>query len=216
VNIIKKNIATLISILALVYYVIYTLLHTDFSNKQAIITLLIFIFPYILRNLLGGYFLIHSFFQKAKDVDDSNWATVLSLLATNFSIFVGLFSNLQTKNPNLTLLQIGTILSLAVLPFYFVGLFTLGYNLTILPEANSLNTKGIYSISRHPLYLCYIVWYLIQNLIFQTWIMMILSAIQIALQILRAKYEEKILEKNFPEYKEYKESVWWIGNIQSK
>jgi protein-S-isoprenylcysteine O-methyltransferase Ste14 len=177
---------------------------------------MIFIFPYIFKNLLGGYFLICSFFQKAKDVDDSNLTNVISIFATNLSIFIGLFNNLQSTNPNPHLLFLGTVLSLAILPFYFVGLITLGHNLTILPEANSLTTKGIYSISRHPLYLCYIAWYVLQNLICQTWIMVFVSIVQIVLQILRAKYEEKILEKNFPEYKEYKKTVGWIGGIQSK
>lgn len=185
------------------------LLHADFSNKQALI---IFIFPYVFKNLLGGYFLIYSLFQKAKDVDDSNLATLISVFGTNLSIFVGLFINLQTTNPNSSLLFWGAVLSLTIFPFYFVGLITLGYNLTILPEANSLNTKGIYSISRHPLYLCYIVWFILQNLICQTWIMVFVSIIQIVLLVLRAKYEEKILEKNFSEYKEYKENVWWIGS----
>lgn len=200
----------------MVYYIINTLLHSNVSNRQALLTFLIFIFPYVFKNLLGGYFLIHSFFQKSKDVDDSNLAILISVFVTNLSIFVGLFNNLQTTYPNSSLLFWGTVLSLAIFPFYFVGLITLGCNLTILPEANSLNTKGIYSISRHPLYLCYIVWYVLQNLICQTWIMVFVSIIQIALQILRANYEEKILEKNFSEYKEYKETVRWIGVMQSK
>lgn len=202
--------------MALAYYIINTLLNTNFSNRHAFVIFLIFIFPYVVKNLLGGYFLIHSFFQKAKDVDDSNFITLISVFVTNLSIFVGLFTNLQIENPNPRLLFSGTVLSLSIFPFYFVALITLGNNLTILPEANSLNTKGIYSISRHPLYLCYIIWYVLQNLICQSWIMVFVSIIQIALQVLRAKYEEKLLEKNFPEYKEYKENVWWIGCLQSK
>jgi protein-S-isoprenylcysteine O-methyltransferase Ste14 len=208
--------ATIICILTLAYYIINTVSHIDFSNRQSLINFIIFIFPYVFKDLLAGCFLIHSFFQKAKDVDDSNLAILISVFATNLSIFVGLFNNLQEANPNSSLIYLGTVLSLTIIPFYFVGLFTLGHNLTILPEANSLNTKGIYSISRHPLYLCYIVWYVLQNLICQTWIMVFVSVIQIALQIVRAKYEEKILEKNFPEYKGYKETVWWIGGMKSK
>ena len=211
----KKNIVTLITILSTVYYIANTLLNADFSNRKALLTFLIFIFPYVFRNLLMGYFLIHSFFQKAKDIDDSNLTTLVSLFGTNLSLFVGLFFNLQTTTPNLNLLFVGAILSLIILPFYLAGLITLGYNLTILPEANSLNTKGIYSISRHPLYLCYIIWFILQNLMCQTWIMVFISIIQIVLLILRAKYEETILEKNFPEYKQYRESVWWIGRLES-
>jgi len=212
---VKKNTVTLITILATVYYIANTLLNADFSNNNALLTFLIFIFPYVFRNLLMGYFLIRSFFQTAKDIDDSNLTTLVSLLGTNLSVFVGLFINLQTSTPNLRILFMGTVLSLVILPFYFAALITLGYNLTVLPEAKSLNTKGIYSISRHPLYLCYIVWFVLQNLVCQTWIMVFVSIIQTILLLLRAKYEENILEKNFPEYKEYRESVWWIGRIES-
>ena len=133
--------------MAIFYFIINTLLCTNFSNRQALITFLIFIFPYVLKDLIGGYFLIHSFFQKAKDVDDGKLTTLISVFVANLSIFVGLFINLQTANPNSSLLFWGTVLSLTISPFYFVGLITLGYNFTVLPEANSLNTKGIYSIS---------------------------------------------------------------------
>ena len=212
----KKAIASLLTIFATFYYVIYTLLNTDFTDKKLVLSFIIFVSPYIFRSLITGYFVIHSLFQKAKDIDDSNLATVISILGTNLSVFVGIFINLNAKNPNFDLLYLGTVFSLILYPFYFIGLITLGYNLTVLPEANSLNTKGIYSISRHPLYLCYILWFVLQNLISQTWTMGLISIVQITLLVLRARYEERILEKNFPEYAQYKETVRWIGRMESK
>lgn len=187
----------------------------NLSNMQALLNFLIFVFPYVFRNLVCGYFLIYSLFNKAKDVDDGNLTTVISIFGTNLSVFVAIFVNMQAANPNTVLLFWGSVLSLAILPFYFAGLTTLGKNFTILPEANSLNVKGIYSISRHPLYLCYIIWFVLQNLICQTLIMACVSIIQIALLLIRARYEEKILEKNFPEYKEYKQSVGWLSGIRA-
>lgn len=210
----KKAIASLLTIFATFYYVIVTVAHTNFSSGTLVAAFFIFIFPYVCRCLLTGYLVIHSLFRKAKDIDDSNSAALISLLGTNLSVFVGIFINLNSKNPDSTLLYWGSVLSLLIFPFFFVGLMTLGYNLTVLPEANTLNTKGIYSISRHPLYLCYIIWFVLQNLICQTWIMALVSVVQIILTVLRAKYEEKLLEKNFPEYKDYKETVWWIGRKQ--
>jgi protein-S-isoprenylcysteine O-methyltransferase Ste14 len=213
---VKKNIVTIITILATVYFIIKTLLRANFSDRQTLIAYLIIILPIICRNLLNGYFLIHSLFQKAKDIDDGNLITIISFVGTDLSLFMGLFVNILAKNPNSNLLIWGTIMSLSIYPFYIRGLITLGYNLTILPEANSLNTKGIYSLSRHPLYLSYIIWFVLQILVFQTLIMVFVSIIQIAALIIRARYEEKILEKNFPEYQEYKETVGWLGHKARK
>ncbi len=154
---------------------------------------------------------MHSLFQKAKEIDDSNKAFFISLLGTNLSIFAGLFQCIQSPNPNASMLWLGSVLSISVFPLYFAALFTLRNNLTILPEANSLNTNGIYRISRHPLYLCYIIWYVLQNLICQTWLLLLITFIQIYITIIRARYEEKILEKNFPQYRGYKKTVGWLS-----
>ncbi len=212
----KKGIITIITIFATIEYIVTTLMKIDFSNRDVFVGFLIFIFPTILRSCILGYFLIHSLFHKAKDIDNSNFTALVSLFGTNLSIFVGMFVSLQTTNPNADLSFWGTILSLLIVPFYLVGLITLGNNLTVLPEANTLNTKGIYSISRHPLYLCYIIWFVLQNLVCQTWIMILISVIQSIMLVIRAKYEEKLLVKNFPEYKDYRKTVMWLGRRKNK
>lgn len=102
-------------------------------------------------------------------------------------------------------------LNLLTMPIYLISLIELGSSLSVLPEANRLKTTGIYSFSRHPLYSCYIFWYVMQNLICQSWIILFVSIIQISIQIIRAKQEERILAKNFPEYGEYKAKVLWFG-----
>lgn len=207
----RKTLVTIISIFIVAYYIFITLIKTDFHNQGLLTGFWVFMLPYILRSLVLAYFLIYSLIRKSKDVDDSDMATIISTLGANLSAFVGIFIGLQSQTPNTDLLFWGTVLSLAVFPFFFVGLFTLGYNLTVLPEANTLKTNGIYSISRHPLYVCYNVWFVLQNLICQTWIMAVISIIQIYIQIVRARYEERILEKNFPEYADYKARVGWLG-----
>ncbi|MGE5627963.1 MAG: methyltransferase family protein [Solirubrobacterales bacterium] len=197
------------------FYIFNTLSNTTFESKGSLAVFIVFVLPYIFKNLIGGYYLIRSLFIKAKDIDDSNLAALISIIGTNLSIFLGLFHNLNSSNPNLEIAFAGAVLSAVVFPFYFTALISLGKNLTILPEANFLNTKGIYSISRHPLYLCYVIWYILQILICQTWIIFFISIFQIWVTIVRAKFEENILEKNFPTYKEYRNSVGWIGPAQN-
>jgi protein-S-isoprenylcysteine O-methyltransferase Ste14 len=210
----KKTIVTLITLFVTAYYIYVSISNNNFSNKTVLLGFFIFILPYLLRNLINIYFLTYSLFNKAKDIDDSNFTTIVSLLGTNLTVFVGLFINLYNPNPNVYLSTVGSLLSLAVYPFYFAALITLGRNFTVLPEANSLNTKGVYSISRHPLYVCYIAWFIFQGLVMQTLTMAIVSAIQVVFLIMRAKYEEKVLERNFPEYKEYKQNVMWLGRVK--
>lgn len=197
------------------FYIFYTLSNTSFESRGSLAVFLIFVLPYIFKNLLGGYYLIRSLLIKAKDVNDSNLAAFISILGTNLSIFLGLFYNLNAASPNKTVAFLGAVMSAAVFPFYFAALISLGHNLTILPEANILNTKGIYSISRHPLYLCYVIWYILQILICQTWTIVFISIFQIWVTIIRAKFEENILERNFPAYKEYRKTVGWIGSTQN-
>jgi protein-S-isoprenylcysteine O-methyltransferase Ste14 len=210
----KKTIVTLITLFVTAYYIYVSISNNNFSNKTVLLGFFIFILPYVLRNLINIYFLTYSLFNKAKDIDDSNLTTIVSLLGTNLTVFVGLFINLYNPNPDVYLSTVGSLLSLAVYPFYFAALITLGRNFTVLPEANSLNTKGVYSISRHPLYVCYIAWFIFQGLVMQTLAMAIVSAIQVVFLVMRAKYEEKVLERNFPEYKEYKQNVWWLGRVK--
>jgi len=110
-----------------------------------------------------------------------------------------------------TLVSIGKILYLVILPFYLTAVLSLGKRLTVLPEAISLQTGALYRFSRHPIYFSYVYWFVIQNVIFQSWAVVIVSIVQIILVIIRARYEEKILDRNFPEYREYRKRVWWIG-----
>jgi len=185
-------------------------------NYQDDLFFIIFILPYILMNSLSSFYLIKSMIKKPKDMNDNIGTVIVSFIGCNLTLIAGHFIELRSSIPNVTIAFTGIVLSIIVIPFYIAAIINLGKNLTVLPEANTLNTKGIYSISRHPLYSCYIYWYLTNILIFQSKAIIITSILQAIFQIIRAKNEEKILEENFSEYANYKKRVWWVGKIKEK
>lgn len=84
-----------------------------------------------------------------------------------------------------------------------VVLFWLGRSFSILPEGRKLITAGPYAIVRHPLYLIETVGTLGTIINFWSWQAVWLFVVQIAMQLVRMHYEEKVLIENFPEYVDY-------------
>jgi len=95
-----------------------------------------------------------------------------------------------------------------------VVLFWLGRSFSILPEGRKLITTGPYAIVRHPLYLIEAVGTMGSIIIFWSWQAVLLFAVQIAMQLTRMHYEEKVLTDTFPEYADYaaqtKRLIPWI------
>jgi protein-S-isoprenylcysteine O-methyltransferase Ste14 len=191
-------------------FTIHSLLTTLFQIHTT--EYLIWCIPYLLSSSAILFFLIITLFKNPKDINESLPMYFIAVISANLPFFIAFNGNVFPMGvKNLLLIEIAKYINLLIIPLYLWGLFTLGKRLTILPEANSLQTGGAYRFFRHPLYVTYIYWYLIQTLTFQTWLVLVLSIVQISLIIIRAKYEEKILMKNFPEYKEYMTRVWWIN-----
>lgn len=212
---IKRTVVTLFSVFTMISYILHEL--KNITNYQDnVLFFIVFILPYILINSLSCFYLIRSMLKKPKDMNDNIWMVIASFIGCNLTLIAGHFIELKYSNPNITIAFAGIVLSIIAIPFYIAAVMNLGKNLTILPEANTLNTKGIYSISRHPLYSCYIYWYFTNILIFQSKAIIITSILQSVFQIIRAKNEEKLLGENFPEYANYKKKVWWIGKIKEK
>jgi protein-S-isoprenylcysteine O-methyltransferase Ste14 len=84
-----------------------------------------------------------------------------------------------------------------------VVLFWLGRSFSILPEGRKLITTGPYSIVRHPLYLIEAIGTMGTIIIFWSWQAVLLFAVQIAMQLMRMHYEEKVLVETFPDYADY-------------
>jgi Putative protein-S-isoprenylcysteine methyltransferase len=208
----KRIAGTMINIIIIFAYleINFTEYNSFFHQNKA--QFFAFIFPYILSDILIVALLAVNIFKRPKDIDDSNFIFFVCVLACNLPFVLSFFSNnIIPETRNMFLAGLGTVLNLSIMPFYLLSVIRLGSSLSVLPEANKLKTTGIYGFSRHPLYSCYIFWFIAQNLICQSWIMLVISIIQISMQIIRAKHEELILLKNYPEYREYKAKVWWFG-----
>jgi protein-S-isoprenylcysteine O-methyltransferase Ste14 len=168
--------------------------------------------PHVVANVSQLILLTIATVRRPKDVNQGGRAFVIGVVGTVSPVAVAWFGYwLPFGDIDRSLVLVGQYLNLAVMPFYLVAVWTLGSNLTVLPEASSLRTGGVYSVSRHPLYATYFFWYVVQNLIFQSWGVVAFSAFQLAVTADRARMEEQILAENFPEYEAYKEKVMWLG-----
>lgn len=172
----------------------------------------LFVLPYVLTSLTVVVMLTLSIFNRPREVDDSWQTFLLAFAASNLVPLMSLAGvNLIGSHIDPVVEFFGRVAMLLTVPAYAVALFTLGKNLTVLPEAHALKTTGIYSLSRHPLYAIYVLWYLLQVFIVQSIAIVPISLAQIALQVMRARAEEKVLSRAFPEYEEYRKSVGWYG-----
>jgi protein-S-isoprenylcysteine O-methyltransferase Ste14 len=169
--------------------------------------------PILVINTLNLYFLYKSLRQKPKQID-SRWSSFL--ISTGAALALGVTS-FFTSYPLLelpyitTLSHIGVVISLFPYPFAIWAILSLNNCLTVLPEAHALVVRGIYKFSRHPLYMCYIVWAISSMLVFPSWPVIVLSITEIILQLLRLKREEALLLEALPEYKNYREQTGLIG-----
>jgi len=92
--------------------------------------------------------------------------------------------------------------------FAIVIILRLGRSFSILPEGRRLVTTGPYSVVRHPLYLAEAVATLGAVINFLSPWALLLVVVQLALQMVRIHYEEKVLKETFPEYVDYAKKTW--------
>ena len=203
----RSLVATLFSSCMIVLFIVKHVLAYKFASHY-----LIFTIPYLLSNTALLTLLLLGMKSKPRDVDGGNAIFFVTLVVVNLPIVLDLFGvNLAGSHINAAVNTGAGCFSLAAIPFYLAAVFNLGKRISVLPEAKTLQTEGLYRFSRHPLYATYIYWYALQIFILQSWTIAALSVIQAAMQIVRARHEETILERNFPEYAGYRNRVWWVG-----
>jgi protein-S-isoprenylcysteine O-methyltransferase Ste14 len=89
-----------------------------------------------------------------------------------------------------------------------VALLTLGRSFGILPEARGLVTTGPYRYVRHPLYTAEAIAALGLLLPVLSPLSLAIYGALLALQALRARYEEEVLRAAYPQYDAYRRTTW--------
>jgi len=199
--------STLITIALNVAYIV------DVFRLQLGTAALLVALPFLLANLASVAMLMLSLGSKPIKTDERWSMFFVALLASNLAALLH-FSGVELVNPNLvrSVSLAAQLTTIALVPFYVLATLTLGRQLTVVPEARKLITRGPYSLSRHPLYVTYIIWHVLQIGVAQSWVILAVSAVMVALLTIRARGEEALLASAFPaEYAEYRERVGWIG-----
>lgn len=102
---------------------------------------------------------------------------------------------------------VGLPVELAAFGLAVYGLLYLRRNLSLIPEARRLVTGGPYALVRHPLYLAEIAAAVGRTLDEAAVLTLTVLVVFVALQLLRARYEERLLSSVFPEYSVYAAST---------
>ncbi|HEY8673588.1 MAG TPA: isoprenylcysteine carboxylmethyltransferase family protein [Candidatus Dormibacteraeota bacterium] len=130
-------------------------------------------------------------------------ARAAGLVGTTMLLVVGAFSSPVLFTPPLLVRAATVPLTLGAFVLGVYGLLYLRRNLSIIPEARRLVTGGPYRLIRHPLYAAEIL--AASALVIARpglWATLALAPF-IAVQMLRATFEEGLLARAFPEYKPY-------------
>jgi protein-S-isoprenylcysteine O-methyltransferase Ste14 len=130
---------------------------------------------------------------------------ILPRLVALFAVgMTPMFMLLERAPASLALNSVSVILSVTANVMSIVTLSFLGRSLSVMPEARLLVMSGPYGIVRHPLYLCEILGVVAIVLQYRSFAAMTLFVLVVTLQIARARWEEGVLARTFPDFVAYR------------
>ena len=125
-------------------------------------------------------------------------------------IFLGFAVFVVSQEPLSTRYLIGIGIAVAGFAQSMLARAQLGRSFSIRAQARMLVTTGLYSKSRHPIYLFRGIAFLGLFIAWGKLIPLLCFLLIYPVQILRARKEEKVLEQAFgEEYRRYKASTWF-------
>jgi protein-S-isoprenylcysteine O-methyltransferase Ste14 len=128
----------------------------------------------------------------------------------DIAIFLGVAAYVLLTAPREGNWYAGLAVAAVCTPFWIAARRQLGASFSVRPEARHLVTTGIYSKIRHPVYVFgtpAVTGVLVALL---GWKALIIAAIVVPVEILRARREEAVLVEKFgSQYTSYRERTWF-------
>lgn len=141
--------------------------------------------------------------SRAKASDGRIVARAAALVGTTMLLVVGILGGPVLYTAPLTVQLAATLLTIIAFSVAVHGLLSLRRNLSLMPEARRLVTDGPYRVIRHPLYAAEILAAMAMTMSRPALWAVVGLAPFIAVQLLRARFEEGLLRRVFPEYSAY-------------
>jgi protein-S-isoprenylcysteine O-methyltransferase Ste14 len=133
---------------------------------------------------------------------------ILPRVAALLAICIPLiFMQLDRAPPSIAFNLAAVILSLVANVMCLVTVSFLGRSLSVMPEARQLVRSGPYGMVRHPLYPCEMLAIVAVALQYRSPAAAGLLVVVVALQVLRARSEEAVLARAFPDFAAYRAST---------
>ena len=145
--------------------------------------------------------LLASYWRKPPPLQERHdWrAVVVTALAIDA---LGLSASQPVTQPDAAGLAVAFMLAGTLLAFW--SAWYLGTGFSLLPQARQLVTTGPYRYVRHPIYLGGLLITLGEVWLRFSPLVLALNLLFVAAQVVRLRYEEQILERAFPEYRDYR------------